>query len=188
MLVSFLIPTRNRIDWLRRTLDSIIHTCSDRSDIEILLRIDDDDKERVALVPELETLYGIRAVIGPRSTGYCNLSNFIDELVYVATGDWAWFLDDDAWIDGNTWQQQLSKLSPTATGPAVNTEVYKLGGSRYNCGPKGLAPGIIIPMLMAKSFTPSNPIDICWHSYATQQGAQFVTLKGITHCHDGRPR
>lgn len=186
--MSFLIPTRNKITWLRRTLESVIRTCSDRNQIEILLRMDDDDNERLQIVDELEQLYGAHSIIGSRGSGYNNISSFITDLLGWATGQWAWFLDDDAWIEGNTWQKQLSELDPTDHGPVANTETYQLGLSKYTCGPKGLAPGIIIPMVMAKSFKTENPVDVCWHSYAIQNHCQFVILKGVTLCHDGRPR
>ena len=43
MIVSFTLPTRNRIPQLSNVLNSIYNTCYDVNNFEILLAIDNDD-------------------------------------------------------------------------------------------------------------------------------------------------
>ena len=51
-LVSFLIPTRNQTVMLRDSIGSIGRLASGRHDYEILLAVDSDDVDTLAIIPE----------------------------------------------------------------------------------------------------------------------------------------
>lgn len=190
MLVSLLTPTINPKDWLIKALDSIKSTCCDYSEIEILLRVDDNNASRIADLPELEARYGVKAIIGPRGAGYGNMGGIIDELLAIATGKWCWLFDDDAWLEGNTWQQQLREIPcDEVNGVGVFCEFYKLDPSIYD-NKDGISPqGFIVPTAWAKRWTPSStPIDACWFGGMKQTGAPVKLLKGMTFGHNGRAR
>jgi hypothetical protein len=185
-LVSILMPTVNQRDWLFRALDSIKDTATDFSQIEILLRIDDNDPFRIALISQLKDRYGAKAVVGP-AHGYTSMHLFVRELLEIATGRWAFLMDDDAWIEGDTWQQQLQLIEfDTSGGPVVQAELYQLGPSLYprGCG----ACGLIVPTSFAKEATNHSPVDQAWHDLITQRKYITKHLANVTYCHDGRPR
>jgi len=108
------MPTRNDYAMLVKALQSIKDTASDFSKVEILLRIDDDDKERIDRIPELEAQFNVKTFIGPRGSGYNNMCTFLDDLAKMATGKWSWLFDDDAYIEGD-WQKQPVGQSHPAT-------------------------------------------------------------------------
>lgn len=68
-MISILLPTRKRPEFLKRMVNSARNTA--RENPEIVVYIDDDDKESVTMADELE----IRRIIGPRielMTNYWN--------------------------------------------------------------------------------------------------------------------
>src|SRR5579859_1894550 len=94
---SFIIPTRNRVESLRRLLDSIEANTTDLAQLEIVLVVDDDDQEslrfrypgvrlkRVKVKPGL-TMGGLNMAGYRQSTGkYVLLLN--DDIV-LRTPDW----------------------------------------------------------------------------------------------------
>ena len=131
MICSVLIPTRTRPKRLRRTIQSIIDTAANIDDIEICVRIDDDDAATLTIRSELlnDDRVQVQVIVGPRLNGYASLSTFYDELVEIAYGDWLFIMNDDAHIVGTGWDEQLRAL-PT-TGVIAQPEIYQLGESRY---------------------------------------------------------
>lgn len=188
-LVSLLTPTRNPIPWLRKMLNSVKSTAHRYDEIEILLWVDDDDEQRIAALPKLQREFSVRGVIGPRGRGYMEFGTYLDALAATATGRWAWMFDDDAWIEGNTWQQQLAAIPcDLVHGPAVQCEFYTLGGSRYHSGPEGFPPGLIVPMALAKILQHRVPCDSQWLDESRRRGWPVEHLNGINFCHEGRAR
>lgn len=187
MLISFLMPTRNPLEWLQKAIDSILTTSSDVTQIEILLRIDDDDLERIQFAATLDARY-VKTFVGPRGVGYLNMPKFVDDLAGISTGKWCWLFDDDCWIVGDTWQQQIEKIHCDAnTGPAIRTEKYKLGGSLYRNVPDNPV-GLIVPRGLCADRPNQNPVDRYWLDVINQRGWKVETLHGVTYCHEGRPR
>lgn len=186
-LVSFLMPTRNSHDWLRKALFSIKSTSIDFDQVEILLRIDDDDTDRIKLLPELIADYKVKVVIGPRGLGYRSMGEYINDLVRVSTGEWCWLYDDDCWLEGD-WQSQLSTIqSHGERGPVINTEIYKLGSSTYsNVG--GQWVGLMVPREFCFPINHINPPDRQWFDVAREKRCEFRYLGNVALCHEGRPR
>lgn len=185
-LVSILMPTINPETMLHRALRSIKETATDFDQVEILLRVDSDNHERLSLLPRLEEMYGVRHVAGPRGLGYTDMGKFVDELVAIADSKWCWLFDDDSWVEGD-WQTPLSKIACSAThGPAVRAQKYQLGHSTYDQG--GGCVGLIMPTSRCKTLVHSNPVDIQWFNLAASMGWKTKVLHGVTYGHDGRPR
>lgn len=188
-LVSILMPTRNSFEFLRRALQSIKSTASDFTQIEILLRVDSDDVERIQILPQLKTEFDACGIVGERGNGYLNMGTFIDDLVGIASGKWCWLFDDDSWVQGNSWQRQIADMPcDGANGPALNAEFYKLGESIYPNGPKGGPVGLIVPTDFCRALKHRNPVDSQWLDVLLQKNWTIHQLKGITYGHDGRPR
>lgn len=188
-LVSILLPTRNQHSWLFKCLSSIKNTCSDLSKIEILLRMDIDDNERIALIPSLAEQFPIRILIGPRGTGYGGSGHYFCELARVAEGDWVWQFDDDFWIEGSTWLASLGAIPCNPyLGPAVHAEFYQLGGSRYNNATSAGCVGLITPAQFYRSLGEIHPGDQPVWDEIRKINWKVELLRGTTLCHEGRAR
>jgi glycosyltransferase involved in cell wall biosynthesis len=187
MLVSFLMPTVNQHDWLIRALNSIKSTATNFSEVEILLRVDDHDIERILFLPALKEIYGVNWKIGP-GVGYKAMSEYVKELLDIAKGKWVWLFDDDAWIEGN-WQKQLEAIKcDPQNGPAVQPDCYQLGPSVYpvGCGPVSL----ILPLEFARTnlLQQGAMIDQSWLDVIHQREWRIKHLNHVSYCHDGRQR
>lgn len=90
--VSVLVPTRGRVQLLRRLLASYDRTTSGAPDAcELVFRADEDDTATIDLLTE----HGHPMVIGPRGRGYADLPQFFNELAQVARGDVLMLGNDD---------------------------------------------------------------------------------------------
>ncbi len=190
-LITVLMPTRGPLQGLIQALNSIVKSCSDRSRVQILLKMDEDDQERTAIAKHLDREFNTQTIIGPRRTGYMSMGSFIDDLTPHATGQWCWLFDDDAWLTWDVtkpnWDDQLAKLEPS--NRMANAEFYKLGESLYENNEFGGPPGLIIPTTLAKELRPTkSPVDQTWLDAGLARGWKINLLKGVYYCHEGRPR
>ena len=126
---------------------------------------------------------GVRVVVGPRLKGYMSLSGFYDELTAIATSPWIWIGNDDAYIDGHGWDEQLA-ATPT-NGFIVQPELYRWNASGYRWCEGGAFPAV--PNQSWRLFgheaigTPINT----WFDVVLrrQNGWKTHFLKGITAVH-----
>lgn len=187
-LISIVMPTRNPYEGLHRALSSIKNTASNFAEVEICLRIDDDDKQRLSELPKLKDEFDVKEFIGPRGEGYNNMGGFLNDLATIATGRWSWLFDDDAWVEGN-WQGQLQNVPCHALeGPACIAEFYKLGHSDYSNFPTCSPPGLIMPTETIKRIDHKPPVDSQWLSIIQQMNWKVVCLCGVKYYHCGRIR
>jgi hypothetical protein len=180
------MPTSSRQPYsdIHRALLSIKDTADNFGEVEILLRIDEDDEPRLLILPELEQKYGAKAVIGPRHSGYNSMPVFVEDLVKVASGKWCWLFDDDAWISG-PWQERLREM-PMETG--VNSEYYNLGFSCYlNKSTEGPA-GICVPTDLVKDQKLQCPVDDHWLRMVLGKEWTVKLMRDVHYYHDGRAR
>jgi hypothetical protein len=107
MIASVLVPSRQRPELLKRSIDSL-----GDGDFEVLVALDEDD-------PRLDDYAGIgKAVVGPRH-GYGSLQSYYNELAAWSRGDWLLLWNDDcimrtkAWIDVvRAYDGQMVVLNP----------------------------------------------------------------------------
>lgn len=183
-LCSFLMPTRTAThDVLTNAVKSIVLNCPETCDLEILLRVDDDDAARIPFAQELVRGIG-KVVVGPRGRGYNEMGTFVQELVNVADSKFCWLFDDDAWVEGD-WYSELIKADPATS--YVNSQFYCLGESTYPCN-GGEACGIIIPTEVARSMGPCLPVDRKWLEHVRSLRLSPFILTGVSYHHDGRAR
>jgi glycosyltransferase involved in cell wall biosynthesis len=183
-LVSILMPTRNRVDWMGQAVESIRKTATNNADVEILLRADDDQPERLPVLERLKSDGVIDYIIGPRRSGYDSVSTFLDELMNIATGRFFWNMDDDAWIEGD-WQ---TPLSHAPSNVALQPEYYHLGPSEYKNLP--VSPvGLIVPREFALALRPTPyPADQVWMDVILRRKMEKRLMLGVHYYHEGRPR
>lgn len=185
MLCSAIIPTRRRVERLRKTIGSLKQTASRPQDIEVVVRVDSDDSQTIAQIPALDNGLGVKAVIGPRLSGYRSMGQFVTEAVDVAAGKWVFLIDDDAWLEGQGWDDQLRSVP--MSGYIAQAEFYHLGESRYgsgSCGPVGMfVPNKCWEPLGYQAM--ASPVDQFWHDLLVKMnGWQTVLLRGITYRHN----
>jgi hypothetical protein len=117
MKVSVLMPTRQRAEMARKSIESL------GTGVEVLLWIDDDDPQMDEYL-KLKEIKGTAADGGPR-VGYQNMHLMVNKLAEQATGDWLLLWNDDALMHTPDWTAKL----PT---PTYKPEVLNI----YNSNPE----------------------------------------------------
>jgi hypothetical protein len=109
-VISVLVPSRGRPAQLARSIASL-----GDGDLEVLVRIDDDDPCR----DEYLALPYISVTVGPRH-GYAQLHRYYNELAERAAGEWLLIWNDDSimetrdWIDiVSSYDGKMVVLNPT---------------------------------------------------------------------------
>lgn len=179
-LVSILIPSRKRIQSLMDALISI-HQSAKASDFEILVRLDDDDKESLAERDMLYRVFGCTIFVGPR-LGYEALDlGYYSSLEEKSSGTWSFIFGDDGRIEGD-WMGELRKV-PT-TGFIVQPETSMLNASKYHRAEAQAFP--IFPRMCWKKYTHEfpRPFDRSGHDLLIKNGWATWFLRGITFKHE----
>ena len=145
--VSVLLPSRGRVEMLKKTLANIAESCGDfHSQAEVLVRLDDDDADSLAARESLHAACApvrLRVLVGSRGEGYYSFHNFVNELSAAARGDFLLLFNDDARFVShgwpalfNKWRGALSVLrfrTGKAVGglnlfPAVHRKIFEILG------------------------------------------------------------
>ena len=110
-LISVIIPSRNNIDSLKNTLNTLI-SISDTSNInyEIIIKIDNDDLSSLEQIYEIcKEKDNIYVIFSSRKKGYLSLINFLEDMTYLAHGKYILALADDAEMLTPNWNTILEK-------------------------------------------------------------------------------
>lgn len=110
-MISILIPSRGRVKFLDRTIKSIWDTSSSKGAVEILLRVDEDDKETINYLNNLKHLSSIQVVIGSRKEGYKSLPYFFNEIAKVAKGNPLMCCNDDVIFETKDWDKIIEEVA-----------------------------------------------------------------------------
>lgn len=110
VLVSVMVPSRNRIDMLKQSLESLISTCdlTPHRQIEIIVKVDDDDKATEHFLlqnPHLVTTI----VTGPRGNGYADLHLMYNRMCVLARGKFLFLWNDDATMLTPGWDLEIAR-------------------------------------------------------------------------------
>lgn len=130
-IISVLLPTRDRADAVRDSAASLIANASCPENVEILVRIDDDDTAKYELPQQCRVLTGERH-------GYRNLHRYFNEMAAQAQGEWLMLWNDDAMMETPGWDDKirnagsgLQVLNPSGemnVFPITHRSVYELLG------------------------------------------------------------
>jgi hypothetical protein len=110
MFCSFLIPSRGRPLGLMKTVLSINEATKFHDEIEMFLRLDDDDPTaNPDFINDIrrEARFPVHVKIGARGEGYVHLHHFINEMAKNARGRWLWLFNDDSTIETKDWDYIL---------------------------------------------------------------------------------
>lgn len=177
MTCSILIPTRGRVEKLKRSIESLIfHAWT--NDYEILLRVDEDDLESVDFAQMMSGLIGrIKFIRGSRYEGWRSNHRFYQELVSIAAGEWCWIWNDDCLIHG-PWDKALSNVPDSAQ--FVQPDTYKLNQSvYYRCADNGFP--LVRTKKLQSMFPLQHPIDKWLHDeIVVKEGHPVWWMGGIT--------
>ena len=116
-LISIILPTKNRPVGLLRTLDSVVNTASNLDDIEVLIRVDDNDDETWKVLRKIPEKLNRRVLVGPYLGGFGQVYRLFNELAEVSCGDWILLFNDDAWLTGPGWDKKIEELQPLQVNP-----------------------------------------------------------------------
>lgn len=181
MLCSIYIPSRKRIERLKRTLQSIWDTAKPEN-FEIWLKFDDDDDESIAAIPELENRWRVKFLVAPRLEGWASIEHYMNVLMPNFEGTWIWQLNDDSTIEGAGWDEQL-KAIPT-TGFIVHPGIHQLGFSKYTNDYGGAFPMVVKRFWEQFGETEvQRPYDTFCNELARKNGWKTAFLSGIAINH-----
>ncbi len=184
-LFSALIPTRTRPAGLMRTVQSLIAHVDDPASMQIILRIDDDDKETIQALRDNPELGRLDCFIGSRYSGYDSMGKFVSEIANLSTAPWVFLIDDDAEVTGDTKiDTELAKV-PQGNGNVATCEYYKMNHSLYRAA---TPVGMFVPTNAWKQFGYEiccSPVDMFWHQLFVADNKWKVNLlNGLTYVHD----
>lgn len=101
--VSVLVPTRKRLGYLKRMLETYQRTVGDSELAEIVFRCDADDPETINFL----RAHPFKTIIGQREEGYKSLPRFFNEMARIASGDLLICCNDDVVFLTPGWPQIL---------------------------------------------------------------------------------
>ena len=143
-LVTMIIPSRRRFNSLLKSIESIINTASDISNVEITIRFDYDDDESLSRLNELPfDKVDIYVIIGERFRGYIDLNKYINECCEISRGDFLFLFNDDSQIQSNGWDDVIEEyrdkivvLNPKTgddaddinTFPVISRKMFEITG------------------------------------------------------------
>lgn len=115
-VISILLPTRGRTDMLLRSIKSLVEKASNPQRIEILLGIDDDDKQIQPYITEHIAPFLKENNIECRASlfqpiGYENLHHYVNTLAGNATGEWLFFWNDDGVMLSSGWDDVIESYN-----------------------------------------------------------------------------
>ena len=110
--ISILLPTRKRTQTLIKSISSILTSCADSSNIEILIAYDEDDDESKDFFSTVWADFIAQSnatsrVFESQRHGYLKLYKYVNFLAAQASGDWLMFWNDDAIMLSENWDQKI---------------------------------------------------------------------------------
>jgi len=129
-LVSFLLPTRKRFDWLVDSINSIITNAKNKDNYDILLAMDNDDLETIIKVENFineNSLNNMVKLFKFDRKGYHNLHIYINELSTISNSLYLCLWNDDAKITTINWDEILE----TSIKNQDQLYVYQMKNDHY---------------------------------------------------------
>lgn len=148
-LVSVLLPSRKRPDWLRDTLLSLHTNTSVPDSIEYLVKLDTDDHETASALHTLPTDLDIKYLIYKRGNGYRDIHHYANDLCKLSTGKWLFIMNDDARMQTKGWDDVIRNINPLKYNPtwqgSMEVSIINPGSSLCDYSP-------IFPMMSRKGY------------------------------------
>lgn len=104
--ITVLVPTRGRVELLRKMMDSFLVTNDGHANL--VLRADDDD---ITTIDYLKERGGGKLVVGPMHQGYRSMGHFFNEMLLVAEGDILMIGNDDMVFSTSGWPSKILTIA-----------------------------------------------------------------------------
>jgi len=128
--ISFLMPTRQRVVYLKNSINSILRNLDNTSDVELIFRIDDDDdatKNIIKFLPfdnlyingekmqyekntEYDKFVDMHFIIKERGNGYRDGSKHQNQMYDICHGKWIFLWSDDVYMITENWYDEVIRL------------------------------------------------------------------------------
>ena len=102
-IVSILIPTRNRVNKLKKCLDNLFKTCYDKYNFEVLCGVDNDDCETIDFLDEYIINHPNVKYFLFEKGGYKNIYKISNYLALQSSGHFLFLYADDSEIISYNW-------------------------------------------------------------------------------------
>lgn len=123
-IASILVPTRGRVPYLKRSLESLAENIDQKTRAEIIVRCDDDDVETKRFLESNSNLWSMM-VHGPRGGGYADLHLMYDDMCRMSRGQFLFMWNDDAMMQTKGWDLEIAKHVSNDDFPLyLDTKVY----------------------------------------------------------------
>jgi hypothetical protein len=115
--ITVLLATRQRVELLEKSIDSLLSNATDTSNVEIILGVDNDDQETIEFLKseefqtKMQDTYNCdaQAVLFNR-LGYEKLHEYMNTLWGKSTGEWLMLWNDDAIMETQGWDEEIQKF------------------------------------------------------------------------------
>ena len=127
ILVSILLPTRNRTKLVERSVRSLLSNSQDPTRIEIIVAYDDDDQISEQYFQSLQwhnLVESYQALQCPK-WGYSGLNHYYTAMAKQAQGQWLMIWNDDAIMQTAGWDQHVANHKDFVGMLHMSTENFK---------------------------------------------------------------
>lgn len=108
--ISFLIPTRKRVNCLNLSLESLQRTCTDIDSFEVIIITDNDDVEtNEFLKSKIHNFTFKTKVRSLDRLGYNYLNEYYNLAAEISEGEWIWVWNDDTKMISEGWDTIIKK-------------------------------------------------------------------------------
>lgn len=114
-LVSVLLPTRNRSQWLVEAVDSLHSLAADKSSFEIVFKVDVDDEKSLETTMNIGRMIPSKIYLSSRGNGYADMHKWFNTMVRMSEGDWILLFNDDARMNTQNWDAVLASANTDGT-------------------------------------------------------------------------
>lgn len=138
MKISLILNTRNRIQYLKNFINSVVSTCFHHNQVEILLGVDIDDEETVNFNVDHwheECGINISKFISLRRP---NLVSNLNYLASKSLGKYLWVLNDDCVLQTKNWDKIIEEFlqeEKPIYGATSDDSCDKVGSRQYSSFP-----------------------------------------------------
>jgi len=174
-LVSILIPSRKRLETLKRAINSFRSLAAQPDRVEIIVRLHHSDRESVewALPRRSEFLL----IIGDDMDSFRSAHKFANCMAAVSSGDWLWASADDFEIVTPGWDNVIAGISKTPRTDYIVRHAEQVGypNERVSIVSRGFYDAI--GSLGHTEFSDTYVDALAWSSQVNQMEAVKIQYK-----------
>jgi hypothetical protein len=124
--IAILLPTRGRTEALTLSLIGLLEKANDLDGIQLLLGLDNDDDVGIKhfqeeLQPKLDDMGVSYVAMAFEPMGYGRLHEYVNTLAHASSADWMFFWNDDAIMETQGWDQEITRHTGEFKLLAVHT-------------------------------------------------------------------